>query len=249
MSNAGFCRRWAATLAALGWTLLAAHAAAAAGATMDPHDLSGVWWADHDQRLLEPDGGGSIPFTAAGLAAYQSTVAGLKSGKLADQAGRLCVPEGVPRAMASLYPIQIVETDHLIVMVLESNRIYRIIRMNEPHEDPIEWDPSYMGDSIGRWNGAALTIETTNFNDETTLDASGLPHSDQLQTVEHLQKSHDGRTLTDLVTIDDPVMYRRPWTVKLSYQLRSGVQVQTDWVCGEPHRDVSQLLSGARPNE
>jgi len=216
---------------------------------MDPRDLSGVWWTDHDQRLLDPVDGGPIPFTAAGRATYQATVAGLRSGKLADQAGRLCVPEGVPRAMASLYPFQIVQSDHLIVMVLESNRIYRIVRMNEQPEDPILWDPSYMGDSIGRWDRETLVIETTNFNDETTLDASGLPHSDQLRVVEHLQKSRDGRTLEDLVTIEDPVMYQRPWTAKLSYKLRSDVRVRTDWVCGEPHRDVSQLLPGARPNE
>lgn len=221
----------------------AGQASAAQPGTEHPPSVSGVWWADHDQRRLVEINGKPIPFTAEGQRAYDATVAGLGAGSVVDEASRLCVPEGVPRAMAASYPLQITQTDELIAILLESNRTYRLIAMNSPHKDPVFWDPSYMGESVGKWDGDTLVVDTTNFNTETFLDATGLPHSDQLHIVERIRTIDAGRGLEALLTITDPVIYREPWTVRLNYRARPDITLRTDWVCGAPHRDISHLGS------
>jgi hypothetical protein len=217
----------------------ACQASAAEPAARPRPSLSGVWWADHDQRRLVEIDGKPIPFTAEGQRAYDATATGFTTGAVVDEASRLCVPEGLPRAMAASYPLQIAQTDKLIAVILESNRAYRLIAMNSPHKNPVFWDPSYMGESVGVWDGDTLVVDTTNFNTETFLDATGLPHSDQLHIVERIATVDAGRGLEVLVTITDPVMYRRPWMARLQYRARPDVILRTDWVCGAPHRDVS----------
>src|SRR5882672_10226069 len=71
-------------------------------------DLSGIYWATQYNAKTQIVGGGDLPLTAAGKAAYAKNVAGLKDGSLSDDARRFCVPDGLPRVLATPYPFEIV---------------------------------------------------------------------------------------------------------------------------------------------
>jgi hypothetical protein len=218
----------------------------ALGADREARDLAGVWLTSaHKPRLLPMDGR-ALPFTATGRAAYEKNVAGLKSGALVDQTSYLCLPEGTPRAMTSAYPFQIMMTPGQVTFAYEANRAFRLVHFTDKHADPATWDPSFMGDGIAGWNGDTLVIDTTNFNvGKIYLDASGLPASKRLHVVERIRLTNGGRRLEDVVTVDDPEIFSRPWTAQLTFNRRQEIELKTDWVCGEPHRDVSAVMRGA----
>ena len=202
----------------------------------------GVWWTDHYERLLRPSDGTALPFTPAGRAAYEHNKSGLKDGTVVDQANYLCLPEGMPRAMTSAYPFQILMTPGQVTFAHEANRAYRIVAFTDKHADPKVWDPSFMGDGIAHWEGATLVMDSTNIKaDKIYLDASGLPTSDKLHLIERITTS--GKQLEDAITIDDPDMFTQPWTVRRGYKRRDDIQLRTDWVCGEKHRDVSAIMA------
>src|SRR5881394_2903440 len=98
-----------AAVAVLCGTLATSSAASAAGAAA-AQDLSGVWWANTYSPKIQIVGGGDLPYTAAGKAAYEKNIAALKSGELIDAARRFCVPDGVPRILATPYPFEIIHT-------------------------------------------------------------------------------------------------------------------------------------------
>ena len=230
------------TLAVLAAATLCAAAGPALAASA-PTDLTGVWWATSVADRLQPEGGGAIPFTAAGRAAYAKRQADLKSGEVVDRAVQDCLPAGVPRSWMTAYPFQVLQTtdpDQVTVMY-EQNRGLRPIRFKDKHFDTELWDPSYMGESIARWDGDTLVVDTTNFNDDTMLDATGLPHSDKLHVVERIRLTEGGRQLEVVATIEDPEMYSRPWSARFGFARRDDVQVKADWVCGETHRDASSV--------
>ena len=206
----------------------------------DPRNISGVWWAPAYTHALLPTSGEPIPFTSQGSAAYGKIQSDLKSGKQLDNAKHLCLPQGTPRVMTTAYPFLIVQTPGQVSEMFEENRIYRIIALNAKHQDPDLWDPSFMGDAVGHWEGQTLVIDTTNFKTVTFLDDSGLPHSNRLHVVERLSKA-GAKNLVDAITISDPVMFAKPWTARLAFVSRPDVQITTDWVCGEAHRDISSV--------
>src|SRR5215467_6146990 len=67
-------------------------------------DLSGIYWATEYHAKIVLVGGGELPLTPEGKAAYEKNVAGLKDGSIVDNARRFCVPDGLPRVLANPYP-------------------------------------------------------------------------------------------------------------------------------------------------
>jgi len=116
-----------------------------------------------------------------------------------------CKPEGVPRMGA---PTQIVQTPGQVVFLYEGRNVFRTIPTDgRPHRDDV--DPSWMGDSIGRWDGDTLIVDVNQITDESWLDADGWFHSGELHVVERF--SREGNTLRYSATVEDPVVFTRPW--------------------------------------
>ena len=134
-----------------------------------------------------------------------------KVKELSDKQGVLdpafyCKPQGVPRMGA---PSQIVQTPGQVVFLYGASNLFRIIPTDgRPHR--ADADPSYMGDSIGRFEGDTLVVDVTNFNDDTWLASDGYFHSEKMHVVERLTRSGD--VLTYTVTVDDPLVLAKPWT-------------------------------------
>jgi hypothetical protein len=124
--------------------------------------------------------------------------------------------------------MQIVQTPGLIVMLFEYDHFTRQIYLDR-REHSQNLDPTWMGESIGRWEGDTLVVDTVGLNDKTWLDQVGHPHSDRLNVVERIRRtSHD--TLQDDVTIDDPKAYTAPWMGRQVFKLRPNWHL-IEYVC------------------
>ena len=213
----------------------------AAGA-QPARDLSGIWWGVKYSPKLEIEGGGEIPYNEAGKAQYARIQAGRANGTMTDEARRLCTPDGVVRSLTSPYPFKIVHTPGQTTILHELNRAFRVVLMDKPQEpaEALEIAPYYSGHSVGHWEGDTLVVETAGHNERTFLDATGAPHSFEMKTVERMRKLNNGQ-LEIVVTITDPLMLTRPITARYLYRPAPEVQIQTDYVCGEPHRDISHI--------
>jgi hypothetical protein len=206
-------------------------------------DVSGIWWANAYQSQFRPEGGGAIPFTPAGAQAYAKNVAGLKDGSIEDAARKVCVPDGVPRILATPYPFQIFQSPGFVTMVYEQNHVFRTIPLDRPvpkDEDLVAY-PYYSGNSYGHWEGDTLVVVTKGFNEKTFIDASGVPHSDQLHVTERIRKLNGGKALEDVATIEDPLNFTKPWSVRFAYDVHPEVRIDTAYICGEKHRDISRV--------
>ena len=205
-------------------------------------DISGIWWAGTYSPRLMPEGGGKLPFTAEGRAAYQKNMAGLKSGAIEDTARTLCTPDGVPRLLATPYPFEIIQTPGQVSIIYEMNHAIRLIDMKNPlpGDDKLSILPYFDGHSAGRWEGDTLVVETGGFNARTFLDAYGAPHTDEMHTTERVRRINGGKQLEDVVTVRDPKYYTRPFTARFVYDYQPELRLQ-DYVCGEPHRDLSRV--------
>jgi hypothetical protein len=236
-----FGLRFGARALAVAAPLLLAQSAAFGQANAQ-RDVSGIWWSVKYSPKLEIAGGGDIPYNEKGKALYAKTVAGLKDGSIRDEARHLCVPDGVPRILGNPYPFKIIQTPGQTTIAYELNRVFRIVVMDKPQESAhdLEILPYYSGHSVGHWEGDTLVIETAGFNEKTFLDATGAPHSDQMTTVERIRKISGGRQLEDVVTVNDPELLAKPFSARFVYDPHPEVRLQ-DYVCGEPHRDISRV--------
>jgi hypothetical protein len=207
-------------------------------------DFSGVWWLDHPVQALQPLGGGPIPLTAQGRRIYQAYQSDLKAGRVVDLTRKYCLPDGLPRLLTASYPFEIVVTAHEVVFLHEARHVYRAVPLDVAPPDPDRMLQNYMGNATGRWEGNVLVIDSVGFNAETRLDATGLPHSEQLHVVERWRRIDGGRRLQDEITIEDPAFYTAAWTTRLRFEYRPDLTIQ-EYACGEPHRDTARLRGGA----
>lgn len=188
-------------------------------------DFSGFW---SQPRQAQPAGGGATTFTKENFAAF---VAGGEErfykprtgNPFLDEPRAYCMPSGFPSAFFGPYPVQIVQTDDWLVMVTEYERATRLIPLDgRPHREGIE--PTFYGDSVGRFEGDTLVIDSRNFKRWTLDDYYYVDpdqyrmHSDAFHTIERLTRV-DENTIAYEFTIDDPKIFANPWTEHLTMTL------------------------------
>ena len=137
-----------------------------------------------------------------------------------------CFPPGVPRIyLIRAEPLEIMQAPGRVVMLFEYDHFVRHIFM-DGRQHLKDLPGTWMGDSIGKWEGDTLVVDTTGFNDKTWLDNDGHPHTEDLHLLERIRRvNHD--TLTIDLTIDDPKAYAKPWGGHFVYELKTG------WDLGE----------------
>jgi len=135
---------------------------------------------------------------------------------------------------------QIVQTPTQIVLQTEMVHDARIIRMNATHLPPTirKW----LGDSIGRWDGDTLVVDTTNFTDKTRFRGS----SDQLHIIERFTRV-DANSLRYQFTIDDPTTWDRTWTGEYTWPITK--ERIYEYACHEGNYAMTNILKGARLKE
>jgi hypothetical protein len=154
-----------------------------------------------------------------------------------DPAG-LCLPLGVPRiSLVGLFPIQIVQTPTQIVILHEYMSVFRVIPLNAEH--PPDIVPTYMGNSVGRWEGDSLVVDVIGFNDKGWLTGTGTHHSDALHVTERYTRV-DKDQIDYVVTMEDPNVFTEPWTIRTKLMLREGTRLQ-EYVCAENNVEMERL--------
>ena len=230
-----------AALTAL-WLISGAPIATAAGP-----DISGTYWATQYNARIQLVGGGELPFTEKGRAAYAANIAGLKDGSIEDRSRKYCTPDGLPRALATPYPFEIIHgPPGQTLIVYEMNHMIRRIAMGEtlPSFEDLITAPYYNGHSVGQFESDTLVVRTRGFKDETFLDATGAPHTDLLETTERIRRTSPTE-LEDVITIHDPEYYTSDWQARFVYALRKDVRIE-DYICGLEHSDLSSVAGVGR---
>jgi hypothetical protein len=199
------------------------------GLVMAP-DFSGVWFIDEYRRNILPKEDPPFqPWALEKFKALQDEKVHLNPDSGPDPTER-CIPPGIPREMLQPFPFEIVQARDRVIMIFEYQSLIRQI-FTDGRGHPQDLEPTYMGNSTGKFEGNTLVIDTIGFNDKTWLDPMGLPHSDQMHVVEHLRRvDHD--TLVDEYTIDDPKAYTKPWTAQKVFKLKPDWQIK-EYVCTE----------------
>jgi hypothetical protein len=147
-----------------------------------------------------------------------------------------------PPMMPVLYNnnYQIVETPDAIMILVEMVHDIRVIRMNREHESfKIR---KWLGDSVGRWEGDTLVVDTTNFTNKTRFYGS----SENLHVVERFERIDQG-TILYRVTIDDPTTWTKPWTME--YPFLATKENIFEYACHEGNYAMTDILGGARKQE
>jgi len=195
-------------------------------------DLSGFWgYAGYTSDIAKDYDVGQVPMTPLAEKLFKERQA---NEGVEDPEAR-CLPTGTPRR--DPYPSKIIQTPDLIVILFEGNlHSYRQIFMNKEH--PKDLDPTWWGHSVGKWDGDNLIVDTAGFNGLTWLDLAGHPTSDKLHIVERYWRPDYG-TLKQEITIEDPVMYTRPWKVTETMPLMEGDILE--YVCTENEKDAKHL--------
>jgi hypothetical protein len=148
-----------------------------------------------------------------------------------------CLPLG-PRHITNGGLAKIIQTPGLIAILYE-DLAYRQIFM-DGRALPVDPNPSWMGYSVGHWDGDALAVETIGFNDTSWLDMGGHPHTEALKITERFQRRSFGRMELQ-VTLEDPKAYAKPWTVTTNVNLIPDTDL-LEYVCAENERDRSHMV-------
>jgi hypothetical protein len=133
-----------------------------------------------------------------------------------------CYLPGVPRATYMPFPFQIVQGGNKILITYEYAAAARVIHMDKVPESPVD---TWMGHSLGRWDGNTLVVDVNAFNGQAWLDRAGNFHSDALR-VEERYTPRSADVLLYEATLNDPKVFTRPWKISMPLYRRLDKNVQ-----------------------
>jgi hypothetical protein len=202
-------------------------------------DLQGIWQVveragyDLEHHVARHDMKAGLSVVEGGTIPYQPWAATQRAENFADRATAdplaSCYLPGVPRVMALDYPFQIFQTDDHVAITFEWQQVYRLIYVSD-EPSPYAGVESWMGHSRGRWDGDVFVVDVTDQNDRTWLDAAGNFHSAAMQVTERF-RLEDSDTLAYEATIDDPDVFTRPWTLRLTMKRQAHVDRLLEYQC------------------
>jgi hypothetical protein len=180
-----------------------------------------------------------VPFQPWAAAVYNYNS---KNNSKYDPEG-YCLPPGGPRLMATPYPMEIIQLaeQKRIVMVFEgATHIWREIYMDgRPHPKGDDLNPTYLGHSVGHWEGDTLVVDVVGFNEQTWMDYFGHPHTDMLHVVEKFSRPNKN-TLAYEAMFDDPGAYTKPFTVRWNINWNPNGEL-TEYICQENNKYMQRL--------
>jgi hypothetical protein len=154
-----------------------------------------------------------------------------------------CLPPGGPRLMATPYPAEIIQLpdQKRVLMIFEgATHIWREIFMDgREHPKGDALNPTYLGHSVGHYEGDALVVDVVGFNEATWLDYFGHPHTDQLHVIERFTRPSK-QTLHYEATIDDPGAYTKPFKVAWDIPWNARGEL-TEYICQENNKYLQRL--------
>lgn len=152
-----------------------------------------------------------------------------------------CLPHGPRADLLPFLMSRIVQTPSLMV-ILSEDLTYRQIFL-DGRALPKDPSPSFMGYSVGRWEGDTLVVESIGFNDRTWIDFSGYPHTEALKITEHFRRTDFGH-MEIRATFEDPAIYRKPLVVPIQATFAPDTEM-LEYVCNENEKDKTHIVGKA----
>jgi hypothetical protein len=224
-------------------------------------DFSGVWarpyTPDMSKDAQDAKGGplyrtqANLPKDPKGLTPLPFTPLGLKQWEAYDAANGdytgSCMPFGLTRSVNSPDPLQIMQNSKYVGFLWEQNTWFHIARINGEH--PKNLTPTWFGDTIAKWDGDTLVVDTLGFNGRTRLDTIGHPHSAGMHVTERYTRTDLGHIAYEII-IDDPVTYTKPWKNVRTFTLRPDWEIM-EYSCEENNKDFFEghLKATVDPNK
>ena len=194
----------------------------------DVPDITGVW-----ERARDP---GAPPASQAQLKpeylkekqrlAQMQSEANAKGAPLATRLMQ-CQGDGMPGMMGGPFPMEILQSKGQVTIIQEAYTQVRRIYLDKVQKTIDEVEPSFFGNSVGRWDGAALLVDTVGIKPEVMYQ--NMPHSEQMRIKEKIYFATN-EILRDEITIEDPVVLEKPWTFTMSYKRIANYQM-LEYIC------------------
>jgi len=193
-------------------------------------DFSGVWLG----TLLQDEGKPEL--TPSAQAIFKERI----ENNMKDVPSSRCQPNGVT-LYGIIFTYRVVQTPTYLVMIAEHDEPHYRQIFVDGRGHPKELEPTWLGHSIGRWEGDTLVVDTVGFNGKAWIDLEGHPFTEKTHITERYRRPDLGQLEVEF-TIEDPSAYAKPWTIKRTSDLApKGEEVQ-EYVCTENNRDVTHLV-------
>jgi hypothetical protein len=156
-----------------------------------------------------------------------------------------CKPSGTSRQFLTPYGVEFVEladAQRLYIFDIGGPHTFRTVYM-DGRSHPADFAPTYYGHSIGWWDGDTLVVDTIGFNERFWLDRRGLPHTNQMHTIEKFTRTHQNAIAYE-ITVDDPGAYTAPWTGKFNLRWEAGTEL-FEYMCQQANY-ATELMVGDR---
>ncbi len=188
-------------------------------------DLSGVYQGGRDIRLAE-------------AVAVKPGAEGFRVPVREDDLGQgaQCLPSGVPGVVLAPYPLQIVHRPDVVVLLYEAYNIFRIVPIGGEHAEDL--DPTWLGHSIGHWEGDTLVVDVVGFNDRTLI--AGYRHTEALHVVERYRRTSFD-TIAYEAVVEDPNVFAKPVRYAGNLVLHPEWEIG-EYICAENNKTYSELL-------
>jgi hypothetical protein len=194
-------------------------------------DLSGIWAIDGL--------GFATNITDTPMLPWAEKVFKTRSERYGrDDPGVRCLPDGPRASLSGLDPFRLIQTPTMTVILHEPGTMRQIF--TDGRALPKDPQPTWMGYSIGRWEGDTFVVETAGFNDKTWLDFSGRPHTEALRVTERFRRTDFGHMQLS-ITYDDPKTYAKPFTIDVPVNFLPDTDL-IESVCLENEKDAQRLV-------
>jgi hypothetical protein len=215
-------------------TLLAALAAAALASpafAQSVPSFAGIWLLNGDHSTITTADGKLPPMKPEARKRYDAAVAARKKGTPIHDTITRCLPHGLPRVMFAPFPIEILQEKKQLTMLHEAHHMPHLIYIGDKLPPNDQLDGNYMGFSAARWEGHTLVVDSSGFNDITTIDTAGVPHSEDMVLNERLRLIDGGATLEDVITVTDPQTFTKPWKTRITFKKQDSSYWLKEQVC------------------
>jgi hypothetical protein len=209
-------------------------------------DLTGVWypssvntfsliWSDERGQPLS-----TLPLTPWAQEKFKTNhpIGGAYTALTSNDPNFRCLPPGVPNVYTHAYPVEFLQVPGRTIMFFEYGHFVRQI-FTDGRQHPQDTNPTWMGDSIGKWEGDTLVVDSTGFNDKTWLDVAGHPHSEAMHLTERMHRI-DHNTLMIDMTLDDPQAYTAPLKTQRKYILKPSWNIM-EYICEDNQVDFNDF--------
>jgi hypothetical protein len=149
-----------------------------------------------------------------------------------------CLPLNIPLVAHLSELTKIMQSPGQLVILLELNNAYRQI-YTDGRKLPVDPSPSWMGYSVGKWEGDTLVVDTIGFKDQGWIDAMGHPQSESMRLTERYHRRDFGH-LDIETTFNDPQMYTKPFTIRVTHELQPDTDI-LEYVCNENEKDKPHM--------